>query len=361
MATSLLNDSKTYPTCKTCDRGTLIPTKIRRLSGPAVAIGYILLIPSILGIAVCAILLIAFAIAGPALAGSDPFLAIIISGGGVLAEILAGVGCFIGGLIGWLLVMKKHVLQCDSCGAVVDSAAPINSQSSWNIWRTVLLGFGMMLIVIAGAGVLAHDARKNSAQQTPNQSSPETAEPISDTSSVESAQPPPNDSSTETATRTPDDSGAEETQPDATQPQQENPGFQTYTNSRYGFRVDYPEAFIPQQPPENGDGLGFKSHDGKATLDVAGGNNDAGFTLKEEFDSAIKDVQGQLGYHEIGGSWFVVTWTDGSNVGYIKEFVGSGSYDSLTITYPVEQRPQYDSVVTTIEKSFEPGNVGNSH
>ena len=47
--------------------------------------------------------------------------------------------------------------------------------------------------------------------------------------------------------------------------QQANPGFHTYTNSRYGFRIDYPESFIPQQSPENGDGLSFKSQDGKAS------------------------------------------------------------------------------------------------
>ena len=142
--------------------------------------------------------------------------------------------------------------------------------------------------------------------------------------------------------------------------QQANPGFHTYANSRYGFRVDYPESFMPQQPPENGDGLSFKSEDGKATLVVSGGNND-GFTLKEEFDTAIKNVQGKLGYNKIGGSWFVVTWTDGNNVGYTKEFVGPGSQNSFTITFPVEQRPQYDSVVTTVEKSFKPGEVDNSH
>jgi hypothetical protein len=34
-----------------------------------------------------------------------------------------------------------------------------------------------------------------------------------------------------------------------------NPGFQTYTNNRYGFRVDYPLTFIPQPPPDNGGGL----------------------------------------------------------------------------------------------------------
>jgi hypothetical protein len=38
-----------HPKCKVCDQGELIAKKVFRMSGPAVAIGYILLIPSILG------------------------------------------------------------------------------------------------------------------------------------------------------------------------------------------------------------------------------------------------------------------------------------------------------------------------
>ncbi len=48
-----------YLRCKVCDCGTLTAKKVFRLSGPAVAIGYILLIPSVLGIAFCALMLIA--------------------------------------------------------------------------------------------------------------------------------------------------------------------------------------------------------------------------------------------------------------------------------------------------------------
>jgi len=35
------------------------------------------------------------------------------------ASILFGVFSLVGGLLGWLLVMKKAVLQCNACGAVV--------------------------------------------------------------------------------------------------------------------------------------------------------------------------------------------------------------------------------------------------
>ena len=45
-----------------------------------------------------------------------------------------------------------------------------------------------------------------------------------------------------------------------------NPEFQTYTNGRYGFRIDCPESFKADPEPENGDGLTLKSEDGKATL-----------------------------------------------------------------------------------------------
>jgi len=41
--------------CKVCDRGILVRKKVFRMSGPVVAIGYILLIPSILGMIGCAL------------------------------------------------------------------------------------------------------------------------------------------------------------------------------------------------------------------------------------------------------------------------------------------------------------------
>jgi hypothetical protein len=142
--------------------------------------------------------------------------------------------------------------------------------------------------------------------------------------------------------------------------QQANPGSKTYTNSRYGFQVDYPESFVPQQPPENGDGLTFNSQDGKALLVVSGGNN-PGFTVEDEFYKAIKNIHGQLGYKEAGRSWFAVSWTDGDNIGYTKEFVGLRSLNTFTITFPVERKAEYNSIVTNIEKAFRPGDLDNSH
>lgn len=203
-----------YLTCKVCDRGTLSSKTVFRMSGPVVAIGFILLIPSILGMLSCAVMLLAFnttlgatlginangsrrlhqsaadaefrkeckeaflqesselpGVSAPqfcecalsatkaigptgswegayqtcaqrgldhtleqpsqdvyALYSSDisnPTNAGLITAAGVFGNaffIGLGIACFVSGLLGWLLVMKKRVLQCDVCSAVVNAS-----------------------------------------------------------------------------------------------------------------------------------------------------------------------------------------------------------------------------------------------
>jgi hypothetical protein len=51
--------------CKVCDRGFLTKQKVYRLSGPAVVIGYILLIPSFVVMSLCALIIVASYIPRP--------------------------------------------------------------------------------------------------------------------------------------------------------------------------------------------------------------------------------------------------------------------------------------------------------
>ena len=91
--------------CKICGKGHLVHQRIHRMSVPVVAIGYILLIPSILLIFV--------------------FLLNILNDTKSITSVSAQFeGCgmvlsFVSGLLGWLLIMKKDVLKCNLCGAVV--------------------------------------------------------------------------------------------------------------------------------------------------------------------------------------------------------------------------------------------------
>jgi len=77
----------------------------------AVFVGYLLLVPSVIGMLLCALALVQTA--------DQPDNASGLAAGIVIA---IGIACFVGGLLGWLLVMKKRVLQCSVCGAVISAS-----------------------------------------------------------------------------------------------------------------------------------------------------------------------------------------------------------------------------------------------
>jgi hypothetical protein len=41
---------------------------------------------------------------------------------GSVSAVVIGITSFVGGLLGWLLVMKKRVLKCSFCGAVINAS-----------------------------------------------------------------------------------------------------------------------------------------------------------------------------------------------------------------------------------------------
>jgi predicted phage tail protein len=96
--------------------------KRHRLSGPAVVIGYILLVPSLLAIAGDLVLILVVAAATAPISASHTGAAAdkaVAGGMGVCFLSCMGVSFFISGPLGWLLVMKKRVLQCSNCGGLV--------------------------------------------------------------------------------------------------------------------------------------------------------------------------------------------------------------------------------------------------
>jgi hypothetical protein len=162
--------------CKTCDQGVLTLQKVHRMSGPAVTIGYLLLIPSLLGIAFAMFFFI-MSMVGAVSVAQEKLSATTIQRlhdtnvpADLVTELEAGkmlsaakkeglnadqaaavtaaetelnaragaTGClgacgtgmaatiavlsFIGGLLGWLLVMKKRILVCSACSAVMNAS-----------------------------------------------------------------------------------------------------------------------------------------------------------------------------------------------------------------------------------------------
>ena len=158
--------------CQTCGQGTLTKRKTYRMSTPVVVIGYILLIPSALGVLFGIIGFFAASAASVAASGAgvsqarvkleakavpEPIIAEVLAakpvspaefaalslpqkmavndaqitisastigagagaviGGGLFIVLI--IASFVGGLLGWVLIMKKKVLQCNRCEAVV--------------------------------------------------------------------------------------------------------------------------------------------------------------------------------------------------------------------------------------------------
>jgi hypothetical protein len=149
-----------------------------RMSAPVVVIGFIVLIPSILGICASVLILLGVTVAGGSASNRvrnqavtsmrnnsvpEPIISAVLAGqdqevdrlmdndetpevqrswvrdaqekirgtnatagigilvGGGFAGAL-GIASFVGGLLGFLLVMRKRVLQCSFCGAVVNAS-----------------------------------------------------------------------------------------------------------------------------------------------------------------------------------------------------------------------------------------------
>ena len=111
------------PLCRTCEVGRLKKLNQYRMSVPVVVIGYFLLVPSAIGILLNIVGLVFYLIgAGTVVSQSatqDKGIAVLATtlGSGFFLFFL--VVSFIGGIFGWLLIMKKKVLQCTHCGAVI--------------------------------------------------------------------------------------------------------------------------------------------------------------------------------------------------------------------------------------------------
>ena len=97
--------------CKVCDAGTLRQRQVYRKNGSVVDLGYVLLAPSIPSVVICALGYITLHAGGSGTTSAG------VSEGVFL---LLGVAAFVSGIIGWLLIMKKQILVCSVCSAVVE-------------------------------------------------------------------------------------------------------------------------------------------------------------------------------------------------------------------------------------------------
>ena len=91
-----------------------------------------------------------------------------------------------------------------------------------------------------------------------------------------------------------------------------------------------------------------------------GNNNSAGETLDERFTSLVETV-GIEGYTASGDTWYVYSYEANGRVIYTKEYVGSGSIATMSISYPRSMSSVGDALVEAVAPTFEPGDTSVAH
>lgn len=136
-----------------------------------------------------------------------------------------------------------------------------------------------------------------------------------------------------------------------------------YKNNRYGFSVQYPSNWIKGIHPANGDGIFISPQDGTIELQVSGSNNTLNHTAYNEYNCVLSKSYeyGIPGFHTFSDDWYVVTYTDGTFIYYVKGFVGKGSINTMRIKYLQSMKDQYQPVIQQLERSFNHGNFDIAH
>jgi hypothetical protein len=114
--------------CSACKSSkSMIATKISKFSTILRIIGYIIVTPSVIGIIIAAIMFLATGQATNEVISSAKSTGSHV-GASIGATIGYGLSLFVGGsslvggVLGWLLLMKKKVYKCLTCGFILDRA-----------------------------------------------------------------------------------------------------------------------------------------------------------------------------------------------------------------------------------------------
>jgi len=139
------------------------------------------------------------------------------------------------------------------------------------------------------------------------------------------------------------------------------PGYDKYTNPRYGFTALWPSFFTPQPPPADGDGQAWASPDGRVLLSAYGTNNIFNYSPRQDEAADARSLF--VVYTNISGNVVTVSGykDNGRTIVYQRDVVGAGAIDTIYWSYPANQKVRWDAAVTVTALAFQPGDVTSAH
>lgn len=255
----------------------------------------------------------------------------------------------------WILTIPFYPARCINCGLTRSSAFWENFQHEP---RRPITGSGMVaigvILLLALIWLAGPSTRQKSSPQVAIGSAIHIAHPNRNQSQIATVRPGRTILQSHQSSVAPNEAVG-----DSLHTRTVSGSFHTYTNARFGFFIEYPDEFLTQEPPQNGDGVTLFSRDHQSILVVAGGNS-SGISLGEYYDQAVSRLHEEPTYVKLDGNSFVLSWTEGNQIVYLKMFVGRGSNNSLEFRYPESQRTEYESVVSELESTFHHGDIDRS-
>ena len=139
------------------------------------------------------------------------------------------------------------------------------------------------------------------------------------------------------------------------------PGYDQYSNARYGFTTLWPSSLQIQAQPADNDGQKWASPDGQVQMLAFGSNNIHNYSPRQDEAAAAQGMS--VTYANVSGN--VVTVSGYMNnrqaIIYRRDVVGPGAIDTLYWSYPASQKAKWDAAVTLTALSFRPGNLDIAH
>ena len=135
------------------------------------------------------------------------------------------------------------------------------------------------------------------------------------------------------------------------------PQYRTYANERFGTTADVPADWKADPPPENSDGLRFRSPDARASITVSGMLNIAD-TVEEAMKFYEEPREGEtITYRHREPRALVVSGTHGDTIFYEKHVLSCRDeiWNNVYIVYPAAEKAAYDALVTHVARSLRPG------
>ncbi|MBM7703889.1 hypothetical protein [Metabacillus iocasae] len=128
--------------------------------------------------------------------------------------------------------------------------------------------------------------------------------------------------------------------------------YQTYTNSRFGFSIQYPSHLMMAPPPTNGDGAIFFNEELEITVYGSHQTCVNGDTIEECYEEELTSIPVNVTYKKQSNNWYVLSYIENGFIVYKKSFFGQSVSNSFIIKYPANLKEKFDPVVTHISKTF---------